>query len=366
METKPAAPAPAPAARQTDRNPFGSPRLAVAGGAAAAEAAAAREVAEVTAMMMMARRFPRDEKGALDRILTACTRGTLAEDSVYQYARGGSDVSGPSIRLAEVVAQNWGNIDCGVKELSRHEGYSEVMAYAIDLETGFRDAKLFQVRHWRDTRQGGYAAKDERDVYEIIANQGARRKRACILAVIPADIVDEAVRQCEITVRTTVEINAESIKDLVATFAKIGVTKAQIEKRIQRGIESITPALWVQLRRIFGSVRDGMSDITDWFEPEEAAAAEPPKDPLAAAAASAAGATVGAAATAASATGKPGGKGTAEKKADIVKRMGDAKDAAALSEIAEEANTYDWSKKDHGEINTAYFDNEKRITGPKK
>lgn len=55
--------------------------------------------------------------------------------------------------------------------------------------------KQFQVRHWRDTKSGGYALKDSRDIYEKVANDGARRLRACILAVIPADVVETAVKE---------------------------------------------------------------------------------------------------------------------------------------------------------------------------
>lgn len=57
-------------------------------------------------------------------------------------------------------------MEAGVKELSRSNGVSECLAYAWDYETNYRDVRTFTVRHWRDTREGGYALKDERDIYE--------------------------------------------------------------------------------------------------------------------------------------------------------------------------------------------------------
>lgn len=54
---------------------------------------------------------------------------------MYQYLRGGTKVTGPSIRLAEVLAQNWGNLSFGVKELEQRDGESIAMAYTWDLET---------------------------------------------------------------------------------------------------------------------------------------------------------------------------------------------------------------------------------------
>ena len=41
---------------------------------------------------------------AMDKILQACTRPSLAEGALYSYSRGGSEITGPSIRLAEVAA----------------------------------------------------------------------------------------------------------------------------------------------------------------------------------------------------------------------------------------------------------------------
>ena len=81
-----------------------------------------REIAEIQAAMIIARMNPRDEKRAQDRILQACTRPTLAESALYSYNRGGADVTGPSIRMAEVLAQNWQNVDFGIRELDQRDG----------------------------------------------------------------------------------------------------------------------------------------------------------------------------------------------------------------------------------------------------
>ena len=169
-------------------NPFGTNQMAQRVSGALADAQSSRDVAEIQGMLILAKRFPRDQKAAVDRILITCARPSLAEKATYQYARGGTDITGPSIRLAEAIAQNWGNMLFGITELSRGTGQSECLAYAWDLETLVRSEKKFIVRHIRDTKGGGYALKDERDIYELIANMGARRQRACILAVIPGDV----------------------------------------------------------------------------------------------------------------------------------------------------------------------------------
>jgi hypothetical protein len=208
----------------------------------------------------------------MDRILMSCARPSLAEQAVYQYARGGTDISGPSIRLAEAIAQAWGNLQYGVRELSRDHENATVQAYAWDLETGTRREVTFQVPLVRSTKKGSYRLEDPRDIYETVANQGARRVRACILALIPGDVVDAAVEQCEATMKAKADVSPESIRKMVEAFAAVGVTREQIELRIQRRLDSVTPAQVVQLKKIYASLRDGMSNVSDWFEVPQASA----------------------------------------------------------------------------------------------
>lgn len=243
-------------------------------GSAVARSNEQRAIAEVQAAVMMAKRFPRDPVVAMDRIMNAFSRPTLAAVSQYQYAKGGSDVSGPSIRAAEAIAQQWGNIEFGFRELGRGIGadgkaYSEVEAYAWDTETMTRKPLQFIVPHWRDTKRGGYAITEEREIYELVANMAQRRVRACLLSIIPGDVTEAAMKQSDVTLKTTADCSPEAMTNMLAMFAEFGVTKEQIEKRIQRRVDSIQPAQVVSLRKIFVSLRDGMSTAAEWFEQDE-------------------------------------------------------------------------------------------------
>jgi hypothetical protein len=232
---------------------------------ALAQIESSRASQEVQAALVIAKKFPRDEKQALDRILNACTRPTLANSAVYQYARGGTDISGPSIRLAETLAQQWGNIQFGIRELEQSNGESTVEAFAWDLQGNTRQTKTFQVPHIRHTRQGAKKLDDPRDIYELIANNGARRLRACILGVIPGDITEAALEQCETTMAATADTSPDAQKAIVAAFAKYGIKKDHLEARIQRRLDSITPAQVVALRKIMTSLKDGLSKPEEWF-----------------------------------------------------------------------------------------------------
>lgn len=235
-----------------------------------------RAIAEVQSAIILAKKFPRDQIKAMDRILTACQRPTLAEQALYSYSRGGTEITGPSIRLAEAIAQNWQNLQFGIRELEQRNGESTVETFCWDIENNTKQVKTFQVKHERHTKKGKYSLEDPRDIYELTANQGARRLRACILGIIPGDVVDAAVSQCETTLKAKADTSPEALKKLVDAFAAFNVTKDQLEKKIQRHIDAITPAQIVSLRKIYNSLKDGMSAPADWFDVTEALKDEKP------------------------------------------------------------------------------------------
>lgn len=245
--------------------------IAAAPTTAIASSDAQRAVAEVQAALALARMNPRDVVACIDKITNAFTRPSLAEVAQYQYSRGGTDIEGPSIRSAEAIAQLWGNIQFGFRELTRgtdKDGvtFSEVEAFAWDVESNTRRPVQFRVRHWRDTKKGGYRVAEERDIYELVANQAQRRVRACILSVIPGDVVELAMQQAAVTLKAKADTSPEALKKMLDAFAVFDVTKEHIERRIQRHMEAIQPAQVVTLKRIYASLRDGISTPGDWFE----------------------------------------------------------------------------------------------------
>lgn len=225
-----------------------------------------RQTQEVQGAIFMAKQFPRDEYAAIGRIERMCERSSLAEQATYSYPRGGKQVTGPSIRLAEAIAQAWGNIDCGVIELENKNGASELMAYAWDLETNTRVTKMFKVKHVRDTKKGSSALTDSRDIYEATANFGARRLRACILSVIPGDVVERAVEVCKETVTNKDKTPiADRIKKLEKAFKELKITKEQLEEYAQRNLNEFGKEEIFTLQGVYKAIRDGQAKADDYF-----------------------------------------------------------------------------------------------------
>ncbi|PFY88795.1 hypothetical protein [Bacillus pseudomycoides] len=232
------------------------------------EAMVSRQAQEVQMAMYVAKNFPRDTYDAFQRIMKECERKLVAENAVYQYPKGGQKVQGPSIRLAEVIARNWGNIDYGIIELDQKDGESSMMAYAWDLETNTRQTKIFTVKHERKAKGKTNKLTDSRDVYELTANMGTRRMRACILGIIPGDIVDAAVQKCNDTlVNGQKEPLEDRLRKALDAFKKdFGITKEMIEDSFQLNIDAFTEHDFVKLGRIYTSIREGVGKKEDFFD----------------------------------------------------------------------------------------------------
>ena len=231
-----------------------------------------RAIAEAQGKLVIAKRFPRNEIDAFAKVMTACQRKSLAKKAFYSYPRGGETVQGPTIRFAEELARCWGNLDYGIKELSQGNGNSEMQAYCWDLETNTMSVQNFTNPHRKEVKGDIKELTSLRDIYENNANMAARRLRARILAVLPSDLVDEAIRECRKTLTGNNETPLiDRVKNMTVQFGKIGVTQEMIEGRLKRKIETMTSEDFTDYIGIYNSLKENNSKISDWFEYEKEA-----------------------------------------------------------------------------------------------
>jgi hypothetical protein len=234
-----------------------------------------RAVQEVQAALILAKKFPRDQNAAFTRIMESCKRINLAKVAAYSYPRGGAVVTGPSIRLAEVLAQNYGNLDFGVRELERRNGVSVAESYCWDVENNTRQVKVFEVPHEIIVGKGHdkkvKRLTDPRDIYELVANNGARRLRACILGIIPGDFVEAAVKACKATLaKGDGEPLVDRVRKMLMAFKELGVSQEMIEERMGHKVDVTTAEELVDLQAIYNSVRDKQAKRGDFFNfPED-------------------------------------------------------------------------------------------------
>lgn len=228
--------------------------------------AAVRELATVQAQMVVAKSYPRYMPDVYHRVDNLCASPNLAKASTYAYARGGTSINGPTIRLAEALAKAYGNLKYGFEETDSDDRETKVRAYAFDMETNTLAERTFTVPHLRYANKKVSELTDPRDIYEIIANNAQRRVRACILEIIPGDVVDYAMEACQQTRLAHLDKTPESMQNLLDAFQRFNVGKADIEAFIQSKYEAIKDSQWLKLRDIYASLRDGIAKKEDFFK----------------------------------------------------------------------------------------------------
>ena len=227
-----------------------------------------RAVAEVQAAIIVAQQCPRDKQAAQREMRESCRMKALAERAFYRFPRSGQTVSGPSVHLARELARCWGNIQYGVAEMSRDDahGQSEMLAYAWDVQTNARASAVFIVPHARDKKNGPERLTDMRDIYENNSNNGARRVRECIFAVLPPWFVEEAKDLCAQTLKDGGgKPLTQRVADALGMFGNMGITEDDITRKLGRPTAKWTDHDLGQLSVIYRSLQRGEVTREDEF-----------------------------------------------------------------------------------------------------
>lgn len=232
-----------------------------------------RAVAEVQAAVVVAQQCPRDPSKALDEMRTSCRTKGLAERAFYSVPNRGN---GPSVHLARELARIWGNVQYGVKELSRDDagGMSEVLAFAWDVQTNTRSERTFQVPHERMKGRDRQKLTDLGDIYLMNQNVGARAVRECIFTILPPWLVEEAQDVCHATLRDGGgKPLAQRISDALGAFDGIGVSVERIERKIGKPSARWTDGDVARLGIDFRSIDRGEVQASELF-PDAVSAAD--------------------------------------------------------------------------------------------
>lgn len=234
-----------------------------------------RAVSETQSALVIAKRFPRDQVAAHKRIMDSCKRLKLAEQAVYKLPIGGKVQQGPSIRLAEELARQWGNIKFGVREIERGNARSKCIAFCWDQETNTSSEIEFDVEHWIEVGAKGNKTRkpitDPVEIDRLIANRGARKLRNCILSIVPGDVVEDAVKACRSTVsKGGGEPLIDRVRKMVAAFGEVGVNQEMLEKKLGHQIDLTTGEEIAEMTAIFKAIADKEAKRGKFFDfPDE-------------------------------------------------------------------------------------------------
>jgi len=223
------------------------------------EAIEAMNRAEYDVQIATAKKYPRNLTRVKDNIVAIATMSKeMAETCRYALPRGGKSLSGPSVHLARVMAQQYGNIrvDSRVKQITDKQIISEAVCF--DLETNY--AVKVEVRR---SILNKYGERFSDDMITVTGNAAsAIAYRNAVLSVIPKSITDVAYNASirMITGDLTTEDKLITARKKAIEYFKdnYNVTDEQIFKAIGvRSMGQIKAEQIADLRGLEQSIKDG-------------------------------------------------------------------------------------------------------------
>jgi hypothetical protein len=233
-------------------------------------AGAAEKQFEIQSAITVAKRFPRNEDGAFQKLMKAADRTSFAEDAGYSFPRGVQTVEGPSVNLAREAARVWGNIRYGLEVIRDDEESRQIRGWAWDLESNVKVTAEDEFRKLIYRKKGGWIRPDERDLRELTNRRGAILIRGCVLQILPKDLIEDAMERCKATLRKSAAQDPEAArKKIILAFSEIRITPEMLEQKLGHPLAQCSPAEIADLRQVYKSIADGNSTWAEYVEPKK-------------------------------------------------------------------------------------------------
>jgi len=221
-----------------------------------------QDKAVIDVQIATAKAYPRNLKRAIDNSLAIVTLDSeTASTCTYSLPRGGKPVTGPTVHLAKILAQNWGNLRIEAKVVSIEQKQITSQAIAFDLENNL----AIKVEVKRSIM--GKLGRFNDDLITMTGNAAnAIALRNAILSVIPKAVVDKVYGEALKTI--TGDLSDET--KLIAKRKKVfdgfretyNLTQQQVLLAIGKAaIEHVTQDDLVVLIGIAQAIKDGDTTV---------------------------------------------------------------------------------------------------------
>lgn len=193
--------------------------------------AAALAFSEVEAQVATAHKYPRSIKRFLQEAMSmASYNEDVAKSCLYAMKRGGKNIAGPSVRLAEIAANAYGNLHVASRVIGEEERVVVSQGVAWDIQTNVR----FQVEtRRRITDSGGKRYNDDMVIMTGNAAASVSLRNAIFRVINRAfvhDIYEKARGVAVGDERTLPERRAKVLRD----FERLGVSADRVLARVEK------------------------------------------------------------------------------------------------------------------------------------
>lgn len=257
--------------------PFAPPSNQQYGIESASSAIAAQSKAMVESRYIMAMRNPRNWDAVRQDLIKECRRPSFAHNkSAYYIKPIGQGVEGLGIRFVEVALRCMKNVLVETTMIFEDELKEVHRVSVTDLEANITyplDVRVSKtVERAKPNSDGSYISVRKnsygKDTYTLVAtDDDLLNKRGALISkairtiglrIIPGDLCDEAE---EIIKRIRLDKAAQDPdaerRNLVDAFAAISVSATDLISYLGHDIGKCSPAQLVNLRGIYGAIRDG-------------------------------------------------------------------------------------------------------------
>lgn len=221
-----------------------------------------QDKAMVDMQISTAKAYPRNIKRATENALSIVSIDqATAATCTYGVPRGGKTIQGPSVHLAKILAQTWGNMRVEAKVISVDSKTLTSQAIAFDLENNL--AIKVEVKRSIMTKTG----RMNDDMIVVTGNAAnSIALRNAVLSVIPKAVVDKVYNTAKQTITGDISDKTKLIARRKQVFDGLKDTYDLKEKEIlaaigRQAIDHVTADDIVALIGIGQAIKDGDTTV---------------------------------------------------------------------------------------------------------
>jgi len=230
-----------------------------------------QERANIDMLVATAKRYPRDEEKAEQKMIKAATRNVeTAENLQYNLERDGHAIVGASVRMAEIAVQYWQNIRFGGRVVSNDGKIITGQGFCHDCENNIFSA--FEVGRRITDKLGRTYSEDMQVVTGMAAIAIAFRNS--VFKVIPTSIIDNVIIEGRRYAVGDHKTLPQRRTRLLKRLAALGVSESRVLAFL--GYESAEQITSDDVDRLIGigtAIKEGSTTVEETFGPT------PPKKP---------------------------------------------------------------------------------------
>ena len=234
------------------------------------------EKAAIDTQIATAKAYPRDiVRSTNDAIAIVAMNKETAESCNYSLPRGGKPITGPSVHMARIIAQEWGNLRVESKVINITPNQIVSQAVCFDLQKNY--AVKVEVRknilqnEYENGRKTGRKVRMNEDMITVTGNAAnAIAYRNAVFSVIPKSVVDKV----HLAAKNMITGNLSTDEELISKRKKMsewfdtnhGVKEKQILEAL--GLNSINQIKQDQIITLIGiaqALKDGDVTVAETF-----------------------------------------------------------------------------------------------------